>query len=173
MSHEDVGSLVEAATIAHELNADLDVKPFDRVAVPAGSVAEFCIGGPSSNDRSRVHLENYLPAVSMNPYNHESAPLAITIDGDTYGIEKNVREYALLARLLPTPESHPVFLICGQTSIANRGATHYLLQNRKTLRKQFGSRPFCLVVRVASPWTYGYRMTALENDITGRAFRRT
>lgn len=168
-SHEDAASVAEAAIITHDLKTELVIATFDT-AIEPGSSTEFCIGGPLSNQRTKIHLENYLKGVKFNPFNDKTAPMGIITSVGTFPYEKHVREYAILAKFFSSAKSHPIFLVSGQTSVANRGAMYYLLNHHNELRKKFGSKPFCLVVSVASPKTYGYRNASLEKDISSAAF---
>lgn len=171
MNHGDAGALVEAAGLVREIRGEVTVAPFDEAIEPAGGMTEFCIGGPDSNERTRTHLDNFLKGVSMNPYANETDPLAITTKTEKFKYEKGTQEYAVLAKFRPNPNARPVFLVCGQTPIANRGAMYYLAQNYdSSLRRKFGLGPFCLILKLTSHWTYGHKMVALVKDVTDTAF---
>lgn len=98
--------------------------------------------------------------------------LAISTKKEKFRYEQYKDEYAVLARFYPSPDAHPVILISGQTSRANQGAIYYLVQNYGTsLRKNFENRrPFCLMVKLQSPLTYGHKSVQLVKDITDIAF---
>jgi hypothetical protein len=173
MSHSDVQTLIEVVRLVDEIGSQLFVAPFDEILEPAGGTTEFCIGGPDSNQRTKVHLENFLKGIHLKPY----APgdpdnIAIVTKDEKFRYEKNKSEHAVLARLYPSTNSHPVILICGQTARSNQGAIHYLIQNYdKFLRKKFGNKKqFCLIIELQSPLTYGYKSARLEKDLTDTAF---
>ncbi|MEM8806555.1 MAG: hypothetical protein AAGF01_11060 [Cyanobacteria bacterium P01_G01_bin.38] len=173
MSHRDVEILVDVVSLMNQIGGDLVIAPSDRILEPAGDMTEFCIGGPGSNQRAKVHLENFLQGIWINDYAPESPEsLAIATQKDTFRYEKNQNEYAVLARFYPYAEAHPIFLFCGQTSRANQGAAHYLVRHyEKYLRAKFGNRkPFCLVLKLQSPTTYGYKAVKLVKDVTDVAF---
>jgi hypothetical protein len=173
MSHSDIETLVEVVRIVDEIGGTVTIAPFDKVLEPAGGITEFCIGSPASNDRTKVHAENFLKGVKFLPYSPESPDsLAIITSEGKFRHEAYEEEYAVLTRFYPHPASQPIFLISGQTARSNHGATHYLLENyNNSLRKKFGSnRPFCLLLKLQSPRTYGHKSVRLVADITNTAF---
>lgn len=173
MSHSDVQTLVEVVKLAEKIEADLKVAPFEQFLEPPGSVTEFCLGGPDSNQRTKIHLANFLKGVRFNPYMPGNPDnIAILVQGQNFQYEKNQSEHAILARFFPASKSHPVILISGQTARSNQGAVHYLIENYDYfLRKKFGSgKQFCLLIKLYSPLTYGYKSAKLEKDLTKVAF---
>jgi len=169
----DVDVLVETARLVDEIGARTTIARFDRVLEPAGDTTEFCIGGPDSNERSRVHIKTYLPGIRYLPY-AEGSPdsTAIVAGDDVFRYQPAELEHALLVRFYPDASARPVILICGQSSRANRATIHYLSTNYDTsLRRSYGdNRPFCLVLKVESPLVYGVKSVRLARDVTGIAF---
>lgn len=173
MSHGDVDTLVEVVKIIHELDGKIVVAPFDKIIEPPGKVTEFCIGGPDSNQRTQIHLDNFLMGVRINAYSPDSTDsIAIQTRDEKFRYVKDETTYAVLAKFRPDSGSHPVFLICGQTDIANKGAMHYLSATYGGfLKDNFLNDPFCLIVRITSPMSYGYKSVELFKDITDTAFK--
>lgn len=168
----DVEVLVETARLADAIGAKPTIARFDRVLEPAGDTVEFCIGGPDSNERSRVHLKTYLPGVRFTTWSEDSAGApAIVADEDVFLYRPTELEYAVLARFYPDASPRPVILISGQSSRANQAAIHYLSANYdSSLRRSYGNeRPFCLVLRVDSPLVYGVKSVRLAKDVTAAA----
>ena len=173
MSHGDIETLVELVRIVEGVGGTLNIAPFDKILEPAGETTEFCIGSPASNDRTGVHAENFLKGVQFLPYSLDDPDsLAIIVSEGKFRHEAYEEEYVVLARFYPYPNSQPIFLISGQTASSNHGATYYLLKNfHSSLRRKFGSsRPFCLLLKLQSPRTYGYKSVGLVADITNTAF---
>lgn len=173
MSHCDIETLIELVRLIDEIGGKPKIAAFDKVLEPPGEMTEFCIGGPDSNHRTKVHAENFLKGVRFLPLSlNDPDNLAIVTSTGKFKHIAYEEEYVILARLYPKPTSRPVILISGQTSRSNQGATHYLIKNyNSTLRKQFGSkRPFCLLLKLQSPRTYGYKSVGLVEDITNTAF---
>lgn len=173
MSHCDIETLIELVRLIDGIGGKPKIAAFDKVLEPPGEVTEFCIGGPDSNHRTKVHAENFLKGVRFLPLSlNEPDNLAIVTSTDKFRHKAYEDEYVVLARLYPDPAAQPVILIAGQTSRANQGATHYLIQNyNSALRRKFGSkRPFCLILELQSPRTYGYRSVQLVKDVTNTAF---
>lgn len=173
MSHADVQTLVEVVKLAEKIDAELKVSISEQFLEPPGSVTEFCLGGPYSNQRTKIHLVNFLQGVRFNPYMPgDPDNIAILIKGQKFQYERGQSEYAILARFYPEHKSYPVILVSGQTARSNQGAVHYLLENYdRVLRKQFGDeQQFCLLIKLRSPITYGYKSARLERDLTNTAF---
>ena len=85
MAHGDIETLVDAVKIVHELGGNVEVAPFDEKPKGVGIMTEFCIGGPSSNERTKAHLLNHfngLRFLDYSPGNPDS--IAIVFD------EKNI-----------------------------------------------------------------------------------
>lgn len=169
----DVETLIETVRLVDTINGKATIAKFDRILEPAGAVTEFCIGGPASNQRTKVHMTHFLPGVTISPYIADNPDsIAIQTKDYTYRYKKDIDEYAILARFFPEPDSNPVILIVGQTAKAGQGAVHYLVKAHDGhLRKTFGNRrPFCIVLKLRSPLTYGVRSIQLVNDISPIAF---
>ncbi|WP_186459521.1 hypothetical protein [Saccharopolyspora dendranthemae] len=65
----------------------------------------------------------------------------------------------------------PAFVICGQTSIANRAAARYLDAEFQRLKRAHGlRRRFCVLLRVIEPESYGPSVVELVRDVTTEAF---
>ena len=172
MSHGDIETLVEIVKFVDGIGGEFAIAPFDKLLTPAGGMTEFCIGGPS-NQRTMVHIENFLKGLQFRYFSQDDpSSLSIITKEEAFKCKWHEQEHAVLARFYPSPDSQPVVLISGQTSRANQGAIHYLLQNHDGfLRKKFGNKkPFCLIVKLRSPRTYGYKSVRLVKDITDIAF---
>lgn len=173
MSHADVQTLVEVVKLAEKIDVELKVAPFKQFLEPPGSVTEFCLGGPDSNERTKIHLENFLKGIRFNPYMPgDPDNIAILTQSQKFQYKKNQTEYAILAKLYPDNDSQPVILVSGQTARSNQGAVYYLLKNYdRSLRQTFGiKKQFCLLIKLHSPQTYGYKSAKLEKDLTSDAF---
>ncbi len=174
MRHPDILALVDLAVQLRELGAEPEVVPFDALTEAPGQQAEFCLGGPSVNPRTRAHLAHYLPGVTVQPYDPERRDSIEVVAGQQRFArqrEPDEQVYAVLARFVPSPGSRPVFVVSGQTAVANRGAVAFLTRNDRRLQRLAGATGrFCLVVRVASPQVYGHGMVEVAGDITEAAF---
>jgi hypothetical protein len=173
MAHGDVETLVEIVKLVSEIPGNLIVAPFDRVLEPPGKITEFCIGGPTSNERTKIHLENFLKGVRFNPYApNDPDRIALVTKEEKFRYEENQNEYMLLARFYPHQGSYPIILICGQTARSNQGAAHYLAQNyADALSRKYGNKKtFCLILKLQSPSIYGYKSVKLVKDLTDTAF---
>ena len=189
MRHGDVQALVDLAVRLRELGAEPEVVPFDQLAQAPGQQTEFCIGGPTVNARTQTHLARYLPGVTMRPWHRTRRDSIAVVVGEQrflrtppLGPDGGGQEqvYAVLARFVPSPGGRPVFVISGQTAVANRGAVQFLTHtgNQQRLRRladgdATGGGRFCLVVRVASPRVYGHQMVEVASDVTAAAFTPT
>jgi hypothetical protein len=169
-SIRDLGAVVEAVSAIQPFQPVIEVID-DGVSSPCGDVTEFCIGGPDSNRRTTVHLDKYLPGLRVWSVQDEGHRLEIAADGETFRYERGKAEYAVLAKILPTPDGKPLFLVCGQSAQANRGALYYFrMHHDRRLRKEFGLAQFCLIILVPSAPVFGYKMGELAANVTKAAF---
>jgi hypothetical protein len=169
-SQRDVGALIEAIGIIQPFDPEVIANPSNEIVEPVGDMTEFCIGGPDSNARTRVHLAEFLKGICAHSSQDEGQRLVITTKKHSFPYKRGKLEHAILAKIMAKPNAKPLFLICGQTSLANRGALYYLKYNYRHLYQGFNSRQFCLVVRLLSPTTYGHKMPELVEDVSDIAF---
>lgn len=82
--------------------------------------------------------------------------------------------FVLLARLHPSPDGRPAFLVAGQTAVSNHAAVRYLVANHRRLARTYGAGgTFALVLRVVNPRAYGPDVVELAADVTARALERS
>jgi hypothetical protein len=171
-SRNDVYTMVEIVTLAHEIGCPVSIRPGDDFNESNGNRTEFCIGGSNSNPRTGGHLASQLPGVNYQPY-HLSEPGtgAIIVGGQRFLLDRGSEEYALVAKFTPPESGRPVILICGQTSMANRAAMHFLSREYRNILKIVVSIDrFCLIIKAKSTTTYGYQAAELVSDVTASAF---
>jgi hypothetical protein len=169
----DVAALVELAALARECGARADLIGGGDARPELGRVTEFCVGGPSTNPRTAVHLRAVLRGVSFVSYEpaqwHEGAPLSVTIGPRTFTNTPEDR-HAVVARFRPAG-GKPVFLIGGLTADGNVAAARYLAAHHRGLLREYGiERSFCLVLRVREPEAYGTDLTEAVADVSDLAF---
>jgi hypothetical protein len=171
-AHSDVHALIEAAGLAMELGSKVSVKSCDDVFGNSADGTEICIGGPyESNPRTAGHLAAYLPGARMRPHSTQRDSLALVVGNEQFRIDKGTEEYALVAKFTPPNAGGPVILVCGQTSVTNRAAVHFLKRDYRELMKSLPSTErFCLILRIVSSKVYGHEMVRLERDVTREAF---
>lgn len=171
-AQNDVQVMIKVATLASEIGSKISVRSCDEVQGINADHTEFCIGGANSNPRTIEYLANYLPGVALKPYSttrRDSA--AIVVGGQRFLFEHGKTEHALVAKFTPPASTRPVMIICGQRSIANRGAMEFLHRNYLTLMKNLASvDQFCLVAKIVSSNIYGHEMVELAGDVTTAAF---
>lgn len=168
LSHGDVETVVEIVKIICEIDGEVTIAAFDKALEPAGDITEFCIGSPASNERTEVHIRNFMQDISNNPYSKDSPDsLAILIAGEIYRYKYQEMEYAVLAKIVPNQYSHPVFLVSGQSSRGNQASIYFLAKNYKTvLWDKYKYNSFCLLLRIREPRLYGYKSVELVKDLT-------
>ncbi|MET9616276.1 hypothetical protein [Kitasatospora indigofera] len=178
VSRNDVYALMELATLVKECGAQADVVAHDEVRQGLGTKAEFCLGGPGSNDRTAAHLANWLPGVRFVPKPDPPYGDTISVGTEEYRRSEAAsasgdRVYVLLARLHAGPDTRPVFLIAGQTATSNHAAVRYLVAHHRRLARRYGTdETFALVLRVVSPEAYGPDVVELAADVTAAATTR-
>lgn len=172
--HRDVRAMIEVATLASELGCQVSVESSDDFRASNGGRTEFCIGGPwsDSNVRTGGHLAAHLPGVAVCPFGPGPDASAILVDGHRFRWDRGNEEYALIAKFTPAESTRPVFLVCGQTSLANHAAVHLLKRAHTELGRAVASVDrFCLVIRVSSIATYGHQRAVLARDVSVAAFQ--
>ncbi|MGH3313305.1 MAG: hypothetical protein ACRDP3_22420 [Streptomyces sp.] len=173
VARNDVFALLELSALIKDCGANADVISHDMAQQGFGERTEFCIGGPVSNRRMSAHLQSLLPGVVVNT-DKEPGPerAAFTIGGERYRMESGTAEYVLLARLTAGQHAgtRPVFLLCGQRSVANQAAGRYLARQYLRLIRKYGtSGDFCVLLRVVNSQAYGPDVVELVADVTRAA----
>ena len=167
----DVAAMVELATVAKDCRASVQLLSSDEVPTTLGRAAEFCVGGPTANDRTAVHLRTMLPGVRFEPAADDDIVAPFSVGPATYRREEGRVEYVLLARVFGPGGGRPVFVISGQTARTNFAAAKYLATSYRALAKRYGSgKRFCLVLQVVESRHYGPDYAEIAADVTPDAF---
>ncbi len=171
--YRDVRAVMELTLLAGELGCHVALEP-GTFRGSNGDRTEFCVGGPSgdSNPRTGGHLAAHLPGVVIHPYDGTRPDsVAIEVDGEMFLFDRGNQEYALVAKFTPAESSMPVFLVCGQSSVANLSAIHFLRREYAQVAERLASAErFCLLVRVSDIGTYEHHRAVLERDVSAAAF---
>jgi hypothetical protein len=174
--HNDVQTMIEVATLASSLGSAVLIESCNDFHGINTDRTEFCIGGPmgGSNPRTGAHLAAHLPGVSIIPHDSERRDsTAIVVGGQEFPCDRGHEEHALVAKFTPPGSSRPVIIICGQSSITNRAAIHFLKREYRGLAKSLASiEQFCIMIRVAAIGAYGYQAAELAADVSATAFAR-
>jgi len=167
----DVAAMVELATVAKDCRASVELLSSDEVPATLGRAAEFCVGGPTANDRTATHLRTMLPGVRYESATGEDIVAPFSVGTATYRREEGRVEYVLLARVFGPGGGRPVFLIAGQTARTNFAAARYLATSYRTQAKRYGrDKRFCLVLQVVESRHYGPDYAEIAADVTPDAF---
>ncbi|MFD5317071.1 hypothetical protein [Streptomyces sp. NPDC127098] len=173
--YRDVRAVVELTLLAGELGCRVSVEP-GTFRGSNGDRTEFCVGGPLGevNARASGHLAAHLPGVVFHPYDgRRRNSVAIEVGGEKYQYEPDAREYAVVAKFTPVESSRPVFLVCGQSSMANLAAIHFLRREFAAVARGLRSTErFCLLIRVSDSATYEHHRAELAKDVSVAAFAR-
>lgn len=178
VARSDVYALMELAALVKECGARAELVAHDEVRQGLGHKGEFCIGGPTSNERTAAHLASWLPGVEYAPAPDGRVPI-LTVGGTQFRHEDEDEpggghSFALLARLHPTAGDRPTFLVAGQTAVANHAAVRHLVANhRKLARRHTEGGSFVLVLKIVNPRAYGPDVVELAADVTTEALRRS
>jgi hypothetical protein len=169
---QDVAALVEVASVARECGATAELVAGADPVVGLGRMTEFCVGGWFTNPRTATHLSTVLPGVRPLPYPETGPELAFTVGSVTYRQAEGHAEYAVLARAFAPASGRPVFILAGQSAESNLAAARFLTANIGILFGTYrADRPFCLVLRLVEPESYGPDLVE-ATDVTDRAFTR-
>lgn len=169
----DMAALVELATVVNECGGTVEILAEDALPAGFGRQTEFCVGGPTANARTAVHLRAIVPGVRFGPEGTRHTALAFRIGATEYPASSELVEYAVLARTHAPETPNPVFVIAGQTARANLAAARLLASRHESLRKAHGSSGrFCLVLKVVEPLGFGADLVEIEADATADAFTK-
>ncbi|WP_234048244.1 hypothetical protein [Streptomyces liliifuscus] len=171
--YRDVRAVVELSLLAGELGCKVAVESGDFRG-GNGDRTEFCVGGPTggANIRTGGHLAAHLPGVTIHPFDGTRPnSVAIEVGGEKYLFDRGNQEYALVAKFTPAESTSPVFLVSGQTSVANLAAIHFLRRQYPHVAGRLSSlERFCVLIRVSGIGTYEFHRAALEREVSAAAF---
>ncbi|MGH3680544.1 MAG: hypothetical protein ACRDT2_09885 [Natronosporangium sp.] len=138
-----------------------------------GRTTEFCVGGPTANQRTAAHIRSLLPGLQFASDEEPAADLAFTVGSTEYRRQPDQAEYAVLAKTFIPGTTHPVFVIAGQRARTNLAATRLLATRYRQLLRSYGrAGRFCLVLRVLEPDAYGPDFVEIQADASGAAFNQ-
>lgn len=168
----DLRAVVELTVLLAELGCRVSVESGD-LRGSNGDRTEFCVGGPigGSNPRTGGHLTAHLPGVTIAPFSDRPDSVAIVVGGQRYAFERGHQEYAVVAKFTPPESSRPVVLVCGQSSVANQAAVHFLRREYAQVARSVASvDQYCLLVKVSHIDVYSFHRSVLERDVSAEAF---
>lgn len=166
-----MAALVELATIVNDCGGHADVITEEIGLRGIGRVTEFCVGGPTANPRTDVHLRSFLPGVRFELGETGIAELPVTVGSTVYRSTPEA-DYAVLAKAYIPATTHPVFILAGQRSWTNLAAARLLASRYRSLRGTYGaSRRFCLVLKIIESASYGPDFVEIVADATDEAFK--
>ncbi|MEV5144100.1 hypothetical protein AB0L14_06555 [Streptomyces sp. NPDC052727] len=171
--YRDVRAVVELTLLVGELGCHVSVESGDFRG-SNGDRTEFCVGGPTggANPRTGGHLTAHLPGVVIHPYDvTRPDSVAIEVGGEKYLFDRGNQEYALVAKFTPAESVRPVFLVAGQTSVANLAAIHFLRREYAKVARQLSSvERFCLLIKVSGIGTYEHHRAEFVREVSLAAF---
>ncbi|MFE1441681.1 hypothetical protein [Streptomyces sp. NPDC058739] len=168
----DLRAVVELTVLLSELGCRVSVESGD-LRGSNGDRAEFCVGGPigGSNPRTGGHLTAHLPGLTITPFSDRPDSVAIVVGGESYYFDRGHQEYAVVAKFTPPESSRPVLLVCGQSSVANQAAVHFLRREYARVATSVTSVDrYCLLVKVSHIDVYSFHRSELERDVSVEAF---
>jgi hypothetical protein len=168
----DLRAVVELTVLLSELGCRVSVES-GELRGSNGDRTEFCVGGPigGSNPRTGGHLTAHLPGVRIIPFSDRRDSVAIAVGGERYYFDRGHQEYAVVAKFTPRESSRPVVLVCGQSSVANQAAVHFLRREyAQVVRSVSSTDQYCLVVKVSDIGVYSFHRSVLERDVSAEAF---
>ncbi|MEZ0065313.1 hypothetical protein ABIA32_001309 [Streptacidiphilus sp. MAP12-20] len=171
VAQSDVYALMELSALAHECGAQYAVKPANQIRQGIGDRAEFCIGGPVTNERTAAHLRLKLPGFTHHSEWETTKLNEFVVGGtDHYPREAGVADYVLLARIAVGTQRQPTFLVCGQTAVSNLAGVRHLARSYRELSHEFpADATFALLFKVLQPDNYGSDVVELVADVTRAA----
>ncbi|GAB3268277.1 hypothetical protein [Kineosporia babensis] len=184
VSRGDVAAMVEVAVVVKSCDAEPDFLMHQDARTGLGEKTEFCVGGPSSNRRSEALLRRFLPGfqevvrdersafrVGAREFEYERGESAVVLVARLYqGVDQLYQGADQLYQGVGRP-GKPLFLIVGQTAIANHaGARHLAREGRKLAAKYAPGQQFCVALRLVEPRSYGNNLVEFVGDLSLDAF---
>lgn len=172
VARPDVYALLELSGLVRACGANADLVAHDETQQSFGERTEFCLGEPGANSRTAAHLRMLLPGVSVDGGDAGGERGAFTVAGKRYPVDEGAGEHVLLARLTAGggEDTRPVFLIAGQSGVADQAAARYLARHQARLTRKYGRRgAFCLLLKVLNSRAYGPDVVELVGDVTRAA----
>ncbi|MEU1288421.1 hypothetical protein [Kitasatospora sp. NPDC005856] len=171
VTRRDAYALMWLAGLVEECGARPELVAHDAAHRGLGTKTELCLGGPVSNERMAAHLAWGLPGVLVTSGPGPGSNVIVVGERD-YTADRD-QAHALLARLATPDGGRPVFLVAGQTGIANQAGVRHLVAHHRELARRYGQDgTFALVLRVVNPEAYGPDMVEVAADVTAEALRR-
>jgi hypothetical protein len=163
----DVSTIIELSNLVRQAGAQVKLD-FESRPGELGRESEICVSGPNANSRTAGHLRNFLPGLNFSTRDVGHA-VTIQVEQREFTLDKGAVEYVALARLR-RPNAPPIFMVGGQTAIANLAGARYLATKTQELIKQYGTDgQFCLILRIVDSQTYGAGLAELVMDCFGPA----
>jgi hypothetical protein len=168
----DLAAVVEVATLLRQCGASADVLVSDADLRGVGETTEFCIGGPSTNQRTAAHLRRFVPGLVANSYDVDPDGLTIHLAGREYRRVPGVKEFVLIFRIpIVVGARRPLWIIYGQTARSNHAAARYLNVESRILARRFRRQAgFCLALKVVNPTTYDHHYAELVDEFDEAQF---
>lgn len=154
--HQDAYAFAYLAHLALDIKINPEIIPFHKIPESAEPTDEFCVGGPLSNMRTKVHLDKYYPdfhfevAADETPGTYHAS---FEMAGQKATIGEN-EEYSFLAKIR-TDYSRTVHLLFGITPLGTAGAAYYLYKHYKDIYKLYGKSTYLIVLK--SDLSIGYK----------------
>ncbi|SEL09986.1 hypothetical protein [Streptacidiphilus jiangxiensis] len=168
----DAYALMELAALVYECGAQYTVQPAHQIRQGIGDRAEFCIAGPSTNERTAAHLKLKFPGFEfpVHPVEQDVRRIEFVVGSETYAWQRGVADYVLLARISVGAQGRPTFLVCGQTAVSNLAAVRHLRRSYRELSHKHGTdSTFALLYKVLQPDNYGPDVIEFVADVTQQA----
>ncbi|MGA5820518.1 hypothetical protein ACPC54_21945 [Kitasatospora sp. NPDC094028] len=171
VTRRDAYALMWLAGLVEECGARPELVAHDAAQRGLGAKTELCLGGPVSNERMAAHLAWGLPGVLVASGPDQGDNVIVVGERD-FAVDHD-RTHVLLARIATPEGGRPVFLVCGQTGVANQAGVRHLVAHHRELARKYGQDgTFALVLRVVNPEAYGPDMVELAADVTTEALHR-
>ncbi|MBD0673496.1 hypothetical protein [Streptomyces sp. CBMA156] len=171
VTRRDAYALMWLAGLVEECGARPELVAHDAAHRGLGAKTELCLGGPVSNERTAAHLAWGLPGALVTSGPGPGSNV-IVVGGRDFTADRD-QAHTLLARIATPDGGRPVFLVSGQTGIANQAGVRYLVAHHRELARTYGRNgTFALVLRVVNPEAYGPDMVEPVADVTAEALQR-
>lgn len=152
-------SFAYVITLLNQLRIDNKLIPYDKISEYENVMDEICIGGPSTNERTKIYLEKYLPAFKLAEENAGHIK-GFEIGDKKYNCKSDI-EPALIIKV-KTLSDRTVILLFGMTDKGTAAASYFFTTNPGFFYSRFKKSSFCVVVNTNN--ILGHKFTNVVDD---------
>jgi len=145
--YKDILAFANIYGLFHSLRVDDTNLRHDDSEDKSGNI--FCIGGPAANLWTRYLMDKWNEYVKFVTINEKQQHIYIAATDSKYIYKSNDVDYGIILKIKnPSDEGKYCVICAGIQAEGTAGASYYFARKLKDIRKEFGSKSFCIIVEV-------------------------